>query len=268
MNTKAIWLVLFFIGLGFVASSGPAYAVDLTLTPALETHSGTTVTVPLVAVDRSPALDIVTIVHYKEGFGHKPQHKPGGKAGKPTEATCFGFISKGAKLVATEDLLLDATALALAGSPVLTGVGASEWDSHTATALFGSASLDATANFDAAGSPDGRNELSFGDFPTEGVIAVARVWGVFRGPPSGRSIDQFDILFDTDFTWGDATVTPTVMDFGDIATHEIGHGVGLADVYDDPCIDVTMFGFATAGETKKRTLEPPDITGLQTLYGP
>lgn len=73
--------------------------------------------------------------------------------------------------------------------------------------------------------------------------------------------------FDTDFVWGDATVDATLMDHQNIATHEIGHGVGLADVYDAPCVDVTMYGYSDNGETKKRDLASADITGLQGLYG-
>lgn len=74
-------------------------------------------------------------------------------------------------------------------------------------------------------------------------------------------------MFDTDFTWGDATIDPAVMDLQNIATHEIGHGAGLDDVYDLACSEVTMYGYSDYGETKKRTLEEPDITGIQELYG-
>ncbi|NIP29559.1 MAG: peptidase M10A and M12B matrixin and adamalysin, partial [Candidatus Dadabacteria bacterium] len=64
-----------------------------------------------------------------------------------------------------------------------------------------------------------------------GVIAVTVIWGYFSGPPSIREIVEFDVLFDTDFTWGNATVNPTLMDLQNIATHEIGHGAGLGDLY-------------------------------------
>jgi tryptophanase len=46
-----------------------------------------------------------------------------------------------------------------------------------------------------------------------------------------------------------------------------GHGVGLDDVYDTACSEVTMYGYSTYGEIKKRDLETPDIIGLQKLYG-
>lgn len=74
-------------------------------------------------------------------------------------------------------------------------------------------------------------------------------------------------MFDTDFTWGDATTNPAVMDLQNIATHELGHGVGLGDLYDTVCIDETMYGYSTEGETSKRDLNAGDIVGIQELYG-
>ena len=55
------------------------------------------------------------------------------------------------------------------------------------------------------------------------------------------------------------------MDFENIATHELGHAVGLGDLYND-CTEETMYGYASYGETKKRTLEAGDITGIKKLY--
>lgn len=54
--------------------------------------------------------------------------------------------------------------------------------------------------------------------------------------------------------------------FESIATHELGHSVGLDDLYDGSCSEQTMYGYATEGETKKRTLEAGDIAGVQELY--
>jgi hypothetical protein len=56
------------------------------------------------------------------------------------------------------------------------------------------------------------------------------------------------------------------MDFENIATHELGHSVGLGDLYTDACSEQTMYGYADNGETKKRTLEAGDIKGVQELY--
>ncbi|MEM4625407.1 MAG: matrixin family metalloprotease [Candidatus Pacearchaeota archaeon] len=145
---------------------------------------------------------------------------------------------------------------------------AETWDSATSKELFdNSVIFDSNANWDSE-APDGRNELSLGNYPQENVIAVTVIW---TGIPIGskkRQIIEFDILFDTDFRWGDAEIDgSSVMDLQNIATHELGHGLGLADVYTSSCSEVTMYGYSSYGEIKKRTLEKPDITGLQRLYG-
>ena len=57
------------------------------------------------------------------------------------------------------------------------------------------------------------------------------------------------------------------MDLQNIATHEIGHGVGLTDVYQTACSQATMYGYSDYGDIIKRDLAQPDITGLQKLYG-
>lgn len=57
------------------------------------------------------------------------------------------------------------------------------------------------------------------------------------------------------------------MDLQNIATHELGHGVGPGDIYSSSCSEVTMYGYSSYGENKKRALEQQDIIGLQKMYG-
>ncbi len=78
---------------------------------------------------------------------------------------------------------------------------------------------------------------------------------------------ESDILFDTDFNWGDAKTDPSLMDIQNIATHEIGHTLGLSDLYTKSCVNVTMYGYSTEGDVEKRSLEPADIAGLLSIYG-
>lgn len=140
-----------------------------------------------------------------------------------------------------------------------------EWDSHTLTDLFsGSVTTDYDATFDYD-STDGLNEIVFGDYEEDGVIAICYTWGYFGGKPSSRMIVEFDIMLDTDFTWGDGAVDDTMMDVQNIVTHELGHGIGLADIYD--CDMETMYGYSGEGDTVKRDLYEGDIAGLQKLYG-
>ena len=235
-----------------------------------------------------PGLEKVVFIHYKKGYGGvcdgdgicEPEmgenpscadcKKDKEEPEEPDTSSCYGFLAREAKWKElpinyvidpdnpdnlTEDFIINAIS-----------AGAEEWDVHTNKNLFESYIIDYDSSWDSD-APDGKNELLFGDYSQDGVIAVAIVWGYFGGRPSNRQITEFDILFDTDFIWGDATINPEVMDLQNIATHEIGHGVGLADLYDTVCIDETMYGYSTEGDLKKRDLNSGDITGIQSLYG-
>lgn len=141
------------------------------------------------------------------------------------------------------------------------------WDDATSKNLFGSSAIDSSANWDS-NAPDGINEYSFGNYLQSGVIAVTVIWSGVPQGGKGRQIIDYDVMFDTDYKWGDAVVaSSTVMDLQNIATHETGHGLGLSDVYSSACSSATMYGYSSYGEINKRTLEMPDITALRILYG-
>ena len=214
---------------------------------------------PAIGEDSSlipPGLEKIVFVHYKKGFG-KPAWVGHGK-----DSDCYDFLVRGAKwktLPQSYVIHPDLEELAIFSS-------IKTWDAATSKDLFSDYTIDSTADWDSD-APDGRNEFSYGDYPQKGVIGVAIVWGYFSGPPPTREIVEFDVLFDTDFIWGDGKIDTTVMDLQNIATHEIGHGLGLGDIYDSTCSEVTMYGYSNYGDIKKRTLEKPDVTGLQKLYG-
>jgi hypothetical protein len=211
-----------------------------------------------------PGLEKIVYIHYKKGFA-----KPSWAGGGEKESKCYDFLARGAKWKTLPvNYVIDPDNPDGLTEEFITSAihaGAEEWDNHTSAELFGTYSIDYNASWDSD-QPDGRNELVFGDYPEEGVIAVTVVWGYFSGPPSLREIKEFDVLFDTDFTWGDATIDP-VMDLQNIATHEIGHGAGLDDLYSTDCSEQTMYGYSDYGETKKRDLASGDIAGIQELYG-
>jgi len=136
---------------------------------------------------------------------------------------------------------------------------AETWDDVTSSELFNDSYIvDYAAEY---GVQNFVNAIDFGDYPNDRVIAVTSVWYT----PKGKQIVEFDIRFNTRFSWGDAN--PEKMDLQNIATHELGHGVGLDDIYSTTCSAVTMYGYSSYGETQKRTLEQPDMTGLQKMYG-
>ena len=227
--------------------------------------------IPLAAANSRPPLNKIVFLYR---FG-KPPGTPG-KGPPGGEKEYYKLLGKGVKW---KDLpvnyVIDPDNSGLSESFVVEAIfnGTQEWDVHTGAGLFGSYEIVYDATFDTD-SRDGRNALLFGNYSEKGVIAVTVVWGYFYGPPQQREIIEFDIMFDTDFTWGYAGPTDetnlgdtSVMDLQNIATHELGHGVGLADLYDVQCSEQTMYGYATYGETKKRTLESGDTAGIQALYG-
>ena len=108
-----------------------------------------------------------------------------------------------------------------------------------------------------------RNTVSWGDL-SEGVIGVTSLWALPGKPP--RTIVEWDIVLNTGFTWGTEGV-PEVMDIQNITTHEVGHVVGLDDLYQDAYSKQTMYGYSDYGETTKRDLLAGDILGAQKLYG-
>jgi len=149
---------------------------------------------------------------------------------------------------------------------------AEEWDSHTSVELMNN---QYTIDYSAIpGVQDYKNVIGFGNYSDPNVIAVTTVWY----SRTKNQIVEFDMMLDVDWIWGDAVAqcnsnetftnsTCKIMDIQNIATHEFGHAIGLGDIYDSSCSEVTMYGYSDYGEVKKRTLEQPDITGLQTLYG-
>ena len=213
---------------------------------------------------KAPDLEKIEFIHWKKEYG-KPEAAKGPKA-----PTCYKFLTPGKYPIRWQGVeplvsyVINPTNPQDLSETFVTGAvrtSAETWDGATSKELMNDVyTVDYTATY---GVQNYENAITFGDYPTTGVIAVTTVWY----NPATKAIVEFDVMFDTDWTWGDAILDSTKMDLQNIATHELGHGVGLADVYDKACETVTMYGYSTNGETQKRTLEQPDITGLQKLYG-
>jgi len=187
----------------------------------------------------------------------KPPWAGGGDAKAPK---CYGFLANGARWKTTEAYVTDIEDSA-------TETSLETWDSQVGFDLFGTRDFSAIVDGADMVTPDGKNELYFGAIEDPGVIGVTIVWGYFGGPPQTRRLIEWDmILDDVDFAWGDVTANPTVMDYQNILTHELGHAAGLNDQYSSDCSEVTMYGYGTEGEIKKRDLAPQDITGIKELY--
>jgi predicted Zn-dependent protease len=207
----------------------------------------------------------VDVIHWQKGFA-----KPGG-GDNDKGPTCYAFLKYGKTLLKWDSppvsYVINPTASGLSHDFVTSAIqsAAETWDNATSVELFSNTYIvdDTAVSGVLSKVSDSRNTITWGNYPQSGVIAVTRYWI----DTTTNSIAEFDIMFDTDYAWGDAASNSSLMDVQNIATHELGHGIGLSDVYKMPCSAVTMYGYSDNGDISKRDLAEPDIIGLQALYG-
>lgn len=212
--------------------------------------------------DKGP-LTKITFIHYRKGYA-KPPWAGGGK-GKGEK--CYDFIAKGAKWKTLESYSINPTnSDDMPQNFVKDAInaGVAEWEEYGGE-IFGEGNVDYNASYNN-GDYDEMNTTSFGPYEDNRVIAVATVWGYFRGPPGSRELVEWDILFNEYYAWGDGEANPDLMDLQNITTHELGHSAGMDDLYETSCNLETMYGWSTKGETIKRDLNTGDIKGIQELY--
>lgn len=264
--------------------SGAALAVPPLQTATLSTPGTSGVLTLPPAADNSPVISLGSAVDPGTGkvveglaiIHRKSPARPGNV--KPGSTICYTYLAKGAKWKTVEPWLTNTTnTRALDGTNVfnLLSGGVSKWEDATdgnvtngtgVDVLGTGATTSATLVADTQ-SPDNQNEAYFADISDPGVIAVTIVWGIFGGPPLGRELVEWDQVYnDVSFDWSaESSGVADKMDFDNIATHELGHSVGMGDLYNS-CVDETMYGFSGNAETKKRDLNTGDITGANALY--
>ena len=135
------------------------------------------------------------------------------------------------------------------------------WDVETGADIFGGVT---TGSQGTAGVLDGVNQIAWANLGASSTIAVTTTWYYTQ---TGIAVES-DGQYNTYYPWS-TSGAPGAMDVQNIATHEIGHTFGLNHPKGPgsqiSCL--TMYAYASLGETQKRTLGDGDILGIEAIYG-
>lgn len=179
----------------------------------------------------------------------------------PAFAYSIGYTSSGAviKWDSTSCTYYYNTQYGPSGSGAALLAAQSAWNNAGANFSFVDGGATSSHNW---GSNDGSNIIDWGALSSANALAVNRTWYYTS---SGRIVDS-DIRFNTSYPWGTSGAS-NLYDVQNIGTHELGHSLQLKDLYSSSDSDKTMYGYGSAGETKKRTLTSDDIAGIKAIYG-
>ncbi len=131
------------------------------------------------------------------------------------------------------------------------------WDNQVAANIIGTFTSGGSRN----NIPvfDGYNQHGWKDLAST-TIASTWTWS------SGGIASESDAAYNTDFSWSSSGASGK-MDLQNIATHELGHTVGMghsSTASGNSCL--TMYPSGSLGETQKRTLGDGDINGIKARY--
>ena len=206
-------------------------------------------------------------VHDKRENAKPPQAGIGGGG-----STCYAFLAKGAKWKTVEPYIVDPFNTAVLDEGFVRSnlaLDIQKWETAAGINIniIGDENVSGIVDRANIGNLNGKNEVIFADVGSSGTIAVTIVWGIFSGPVTGRELVEWDQIYDdVDFDWSSSALGEAgKMDFENIATHELGHSVGMGHP-SGGCTEETMYAYANFGETKKRDLNTGDIAGIGKLY--
>ncbi len=141
------------------------------------------------------------------------------------------------------------------------------WGSAVPSVTFtkGSDTLAHKARF------DGQNVIAWGRLPLS-TLGATYIW---YNTSTGQVVEVDTILNSRQpWSWTDPTTvdvdqtcpSTNAYDAQGILTHEIGHWMGLDDLYVLDDEDLTLFGYGSKQELKKDTPGSGDILGLGSIY--
>ena len=139
---------------------------------------------------------------------------------------------------------------------------------QTASNTWNQAAQSTGAHFSFRADQGSLNEIQMVDLVAKygsnyaNTYALTTVWSYVTSGQIVKAVTEVSP------SWTFTTnADPSKVDVQNLMTHEFGHWLWLADISDYNCDTVTMYGWFVIGDTSRRSLEVPDITGLVTLYG-
>ena len=172
---------------------------------------------------------------------------------------------------------LDPTGISMDQNAVINAwqAGMCEWNRYLESSLFtlnntiGTVTLQRDSSGNIAKKTDGENTISFASLG-DSRLAVTRAYlsgnRLSDEYPVSKYAIEVDIIFNSDVDWVDVSEGDEGMDLQSIATHELGHTLGLGDVTDSAYSYVTMYGYGIRNDISQRTLADPDKLALSKLY--
>jgi len=146
-----------------------------------------------------------------------------------------------------------------AGAAAAIQAAAQTWENDPGSAMdftyLGATGRSSTAQ-------DGFNVVGAGATSDPTALADCAYWY----NPMTDHIFEFDITFNVS-TYGFATDGgSSTYDLQTVGTHELGHTLSLADLYDAGDSAQVMYGYCSKGNTGKRALASGDIAGIRAIY--
>ena len=145
---------------------------------------------------------------------------------------------------------------------------AQTWEGATTQNLFADTNTIDITTTKNADKYDGLNVIAFKPFSSAimNALAYSRTYYAYTKVGGYYSAKESDLCFNTLYDW-DTSGTGNKCDLQSVAVHELGHTLGLGDLYTDPVFSgdkKQTMGYYTG---IKRTLGNGDKTGAWTLYG-
>jgi hypothetical protein len=141
------------------------------------------------------------------------------------------------------------------------------WDANSNQNLFADVDTVTVSTTVKADAKDGKNTQSFRPLSSgwTGALAYSRIWYSYAKVDGRYSATESDISYNTQYSW--STSGTSNYDVQTVALHEMGHTLGLADLYGKAAYKGDTDQIMHRYTGVKRSLGNGDKNGLWTLYG-